>query len=545
MPIFRCHTFVVASALFCSPVQLLHRRTSSPLLPSSLYKFLIAFSTSGKVSDKPSICTADELHYVALPASHWNLALWRYIPCPQAPSRNHPLLLLSGVGTNAIGYDLSPESSFARYMSRRGFDTWILEVRGTGLSLPEQDFEKIEQSARKLSQEMENVSKPNKGGFNDSHVSDIERKPHVARVKSDESRLVRSDWFSDFVRDIQSKTGVTRLYDLIPSLNGDSQPFELLHKVQRKLLCLIEPKRDSAVARKITSLTERLIKFMDHAQQSFSSKLFYLHQRAFFTVDEFQKQLELMAKYNWDFDHYLDEDVPVAMEYVRSQTMPRDGRVLAIGHSMGGILLYATLSRYAYEGKDSGLAAVVTLASSLDYTNSQSTLKFLLPFADPAQTLNLPVIPLGALLAATYPLSSRTPYVTSWLYNFISAENMMHPELLKKLILNSFCSIPAKLLLQLATAFRGGLSNRDGTFSYKDHLHKINVPVLALAGDTDRICPPEAVLETVKLFPKDSITYKVFGEAEGPHYAHYDLVGGRQAPDQVYPCIAGFLISYD
>lgn len=27
----------------------------------------------------------------------------------QAPQRNHPLLLLSGVGTNAIGYDLSPE----------------------------------------------------------------------------------------------------------------------------------------------------------------------------------------------------------------------------------------------------------------------------------------------------------------------------------------------------------------------------------------------------------------------------------------------------
>ncbi|MCI35552.1 hypothetical protein A2U01_0056773, partial [Trifolium medium] len=26
-----------------------------------------------------------------------------------APLRNHPLLLLSGVATNAIGYDLSPE----------------------------------------------------------------------------------------------------------------------------------------------------------------------------------------------------------------------------------------------------------------------------------------------------------------------------------------------------------------------------------------------------------------------------------------------------
>lgn len=29
----------------------------------------------------------------------------------QAKSRKHPLLLLSGVGTNAIGYDLSPEVS--------------------------------------------------------------------------------------------------------------------------------------------------------------------------------------------------------------------------------------------------------------------------------------------------------------------------------------------------------------------------------------------------------------------------------------------------
>lgn len=50
-------------------------------------------------------------------------------------ARNHPLLLLSGVGTNVVGYDLSPQSSFARHMSGEGFDTWILEVRGAGLSM--------------------------------------------------------------------------------------------------------------------------------------------------------------------------------------------------------------------------------------------------------------------------------------------------------------------------------------------------------------------------------------------------------------------------
>lgn len=120
-------------------------------------------------------------------------------------------------------------------------------------------------------------------------------------------------------------------------------------------------------------------------------------------------------------------------------------------------------------------------------------------------------------------------------------------------------TIPAKLILQLTTAFKErGLCNRNYTFFYKDHLHKSNVPVLAIAGDVDLICPPEAVKgisrclcfyicilfngnicaspnwfvpETVKLIPEDLVTYKLFGETGGPHYAHYDLVGGRLVGD--------------
>lgn len=229
-----------------------------------------------------------------------------------------------------------------------------------------------------------------------------------------------------------------------------------------------------------------------------------------------------------------------------AQTRPRDGKLLAVGHSMGGILLYAMLARCGYEGADSRLAAVVTLASSLDYTSSNSALKLLLPLADPAQALNVPAVPLGVLLAAAYPLSTRPPYVLSWLNNLISAEGMMHPELLKKLIMNNFCTIPAKLLLQLTTAFKeGGLCDRSGTLFYKDHIAKSDIPILALAGDKDLICPPEAVYETVKLIPEHLVTYKVFGEPKGPHYAHYDLVGGRLAVEQVYPCIAQFLSSHD
>lgn len=55
-------------------------------------------------------------------------------------------------------------------------------------------------------------------------------------------------------------------------------------------------------------------------------------------------------------------------------------------------------------------------------------------------------------------------------------------------------TIPVKLLLQLATVFKpGGLQNRKGTISYMERLKTCKVPVLAIAGDEDLICPPIAV----------------------------------------------------
>ncbi|KAM7463505.1 hypothetical protein LguiA_031626 [Lonicera macranthoides] len=526
-------------------------------------------STVEKSPTKPPICTADELHYVSVNNSDWRLALWRYHPSPQAPKRSHPLLLLSGVGTNAIGYDLSPGSSFARYMCGEGFDTWILEVRGAGLSAQGSNSKEIEQSSHFISEQMQAAAETATDGIlsavqqstngcsslEDSEVAVAKEDPTGIATAWDESRLVTkltetfmriSEKLSGFLNEGQSRIISAKLFDQISRLLEDAFLSERFNEIRGKLISLLESRQNSAVASQIRELSQKLVNIIEEGQRSVSPQLFDLQERLTTTIEDFQKQLDLIIKYDWDFDHYLEEDVPAAMEYIRAQTKPKDGRLLAIGHSMGGILLYAILSRCGSEGRESGLAAVVTLASSLDYSSSKSSLKLLLPLADPAQALNVPVVPLGALLTAAYPLSSRSPYVLAWLNHLISAEGMMHPELLEKLVLNNFCTIPAKLLLQLTTAFKEhGLCNRNGTFFYKDHLPKTNVPVLALAGDRDSICPPEAVHETAKLIPEDLVTCKVFGEADGPHYAHYDLVGGRMAVDEIYPCIVEFLSRYD
>ncbi|XP_026661317.1 uncharacterized protein LOC103709315 isoform X2 [Phoenix dactylifera] len=533
--------------------------------PSPLSVSLEAASAAAvKEGKKPAVCTADELHYVPVPGTEWRLALWRYTPSPEAPSRKHPLMLLSGVGTNAIGFDLSPGVSFARHMSSQGFDTWIVEVRGAGLSTRVTESKAIDQSSSKpvicnpnfVNKYNSNVDTPveeysivKTGLMPDSELS-MKNGNKTDLVPWDESQLVTSltatlmhlaERLSGYLNEGQLRVVSAKFFDRISKLLEDARLSERFNEITDKISGLLEARQNSSVAGQIRDLSQRLVNIIEEGQRSVSPQLFDLQERLSATIEDFQKQLDLIVTYDWDFDHYLEEDVPAAMEYIKLQSNAKDGKLLAIGHSMGGILLYAMLSKYGFEGVQSGLGAVVTLASSVDYTSSRSSLKLLLPLADPAQALNVPVVPLGALLAAAYPLSCRPPYVLSWLNPQISAQDMMHPELFAKLVLNNFCTVPAKVLLQLTTAFRdGGLCNRTGTFFYKDHLHKCNVPVLALAGDQDLICPPEAVNETVKLIPQHMVTCKIFGKTDGPHYAHYDL-----AIDEVYPCIIEFLSQHD
>ncbi len=63
----------------------------------------------------------------------WQLATYRYRP--SVLRRQHPALLVHGFGTNRFDIDF-PEArlSLAKYLYHQGYDTWVVELRGTGLS---------------------------------------------------------------------------------------------------------------------------------------------------------------------------------------------------------------------------------------------------------------------------------------------------------------------------------------------------------------------------------------------------------------------------
>lgn len=65
------------------------------------------------------------------------------------------------------------QSSFARHMSGQGYDTWILEVRGAGLSMEASEVQEIEKSAHEKSEQMEGVAKTATAGASVSQLEDV------------------------------------------------------------------------------------------------------------------------------------------------------------------------------------------------------------------------------------------------------------------------------------------------------------------------------------------------------------------------------------
>ncbi len=61
------------------------------------------------------------------------LAIYRYRPAEPVPHRE-PILLISGFGLNRWALDFDARFSWARRLADAGFDTWLLEVRGSGRS---------------------------------------------------------------------------------------------------------------------------------------------------------------------------------------------------------------------------------------------------------------------------------------------------------------------------------------------------------------------------------------------------------------------------
>jgi hypothetical protein len=69
--------------------------------------------------------------------------------------------------------------------------------------------------------------------------------------------------------------------------------------------------QNSVIASQIRDLSQGLANIIEEGQLSVPTRFFDLQERFSTTLDEFQ--LDLIVKYDWDFDSFLQEDVPAAV----------------------------------------------------------------------------------------------------------------------------------------------------------------------------------------------------------------------------------------
>ena len=235
----------------------------------------------------------------------------------------------------------------------------------------------------------------------------------------------------------------------------------------------------------------------------------------------------------WTFDDLAHIDVPAAIKYVR-QTLGH-GRIAWIGHSMGGMVLYAHLG---VARRGTAPAAAVTLGSPVVFPQVASELahrigSFLLALPFPGR------VPQRPILGALWHLVGRTRAVAVGM----NPDNVDHP-LVGRALRRSITNVSRAKLCQLAQWARAGtFASTDGSLDYRRNLRRVETPTLVVAGACDRL----ATLETVAAAYEDIRTAAkrllVLGTEAGlgSNYGHVDMIFGRRAPDEVFPLIADWL----
>ncbi len=233
-----------------------------------------------------------------------------------------------------------------------------------------------------------------------------------------------------------------------------------------------------------------------------------------------------------DFDAYVEGDVPAILAAVRRAT--GSAQVDWVGHSMGGMLLYAHLARGGTEiGRAVTLGSPVRLALTGGF-------EALVKRVSPAAGLSS-LVPLAAVTKSTLPLQGAFDGPVERL--LVNRENV-RPEVWRRFLAVGVDDVPDALGLQFTRWMTSQqFDSRDGSVDYLAGLDRSDVPLMVVAGKVDGIAPPWAVRPAFDRATVREKRWMVLGEGNGQHadYNHMDMLLGERAASDVWPAIAGFL----
>jgi pimeloyl-ACP methyl ester carboxylesterase len=227
--------------------------------------------------------------------------------------------------------------------------------------------------------------------------------------------------------------------------------------------------------------------------------------------------------YSYNFDDYVNRDIDTAINEVLRITGAT--RVNWIGHSMGGMIVYARMGSM----KEERIANLITFGSPFSFPEPNSTIKewkelsFLLPI--------IPVIPVE-ILAKMREHMKFLKYSEAGTGNMAFWEKNMEPNISKSLRLNGVNNISPNELQQFTLWVESGdIGSKDGRLNYTSLLKNIEVPTLLIWGTRDNLAPSHVVRNVYKKLGSKDKSIQIVGRSQGhsEDYGHTDLLIGRNA----------------
>jgi lysosomal acid lipase/cholesteryl ester hydrolase len=242
--------------------------------------------------------------------------------------------------------------------------------------------------------------------------------------------------------------------------------------------------------------------------------------------------LELGAG-RWTVDEMAFYDVPAVLDYVRGAT-GRD-RVNWVGHSLGGMLMFAFLERSpeAYRVANFvGMGSTITLTETpqRDMLRANRGLRVLGSLVStgrlgrPLMYFRLPG--LDRIDQFYYTSENVDKRTTSRFYGYTLED-------------------PGRSALRQLDPYLefGHFVSADRTFDYSTTLNRVGTPTLMIAGEDDVMSDLPSTERTLDELASPDKTLMRFGKRDGHvgNYGHCDLVWSRYASREVFPPLIDWL----
>ncbi|HEX8703178.1 MAG TPA: alpha/beta fold hydrolase [Myxococcaceae bacterium] len=234
---------------------------------------------------------------------------------------------------------------------------------------------------------------------------------------------------------------------------------------------------------------------------------------------------------DFTFDDQAEHDVRAALRTVLSTGSKE---VLWVGHSKGGLALYAHLAR----NPQAPVRAAVALGSPFTFA-VQPGLRHFIKRVEPL--LKLKSIPTRRVTNIAFLGAPPGPMT-----RYMMLASNMDTEVVKRAMAN----VPADVAGGVGRQFARWITTNtftsyDGSFDYRAPLSGVRAPFLLLAGSRDLLAPPMSVARA-KEHLGGPVKLVIAGKAHGfdEDYGHADLVLGRRAPHEIFPLVETFLSAH-